>query len=81
MKNIAEGEKGSKFSDRAFRTRLGKARDDVPVTFLEDFCLPELTVSDNVVMKMLEALKKVMVKSDISAGMIFESVKLDFPCP
>ena len=81
MKNIAESDKGSKFSDRAFSTRVGKARGNVPDTFLADFCLPALTASDNVVMKVLEALKKVKVKSDITAEMIFENVKREFPCP
>jgi hypothetical protein len=66
MKNIAEGDKGLKFSGRAFSARVGKARDDVAVTLLAGFWLPEITASDIVVVKMLEAIKKVKVKSDIS---------------
>lgn len=82
MKNIRDDDKGSKFSDRAFSTRVGKTRDAVaiPDTFFADFCLPESTASDDVVMKTLEALKKVKVKSDITAQMIFQNIKKEFPC-
>lgn len=80
MKNIAEDDEDSKFSERAFNTRVGKVRGIVPDTFLADFCLPESTASDDVVMKMLDALKNVKVKSNITAEMIFENVKREFPC-
>ena len=80
MKNINVDEKVSKFSDRAFSTRVGKIRNDVPDTFLADFCLPESAANDDVVMKVLEALKNVKVKSDITAELIFENVKRAFPC-
>ena len=82
MKNIREDSEGSKFTDRAFSTRVGKTRGQsvVPDTFLADFCLPNSTASDDVVMKVLDALKQVKVKSDISAEMIFQNVKSVFPC-
>jgi|TARA_R110000868_G_scaffold293288_4_gene553797 hypothetical protein len=80
MENISKDDKGTTFSDRAFSTRVGKSRGVVPDTFLADFCLPKSTASDDVVMKVLEALKKVKVKNDISADMIFENVKREFPC-
>ena len=82
MKNINEDAKGSEFSDRAFSTRVGKTRGEVamPDTFLADFCLPNSAASDDVVLTVLEALKKVKVKSDITAEMLFENVKKEFPC-
>lgn len=78
MENLGKDNEGSKFSERAFSTRVGKARGDIPDTFLADFCLPESTASDEVVLKVLNALKK--VKNDITAEMIFENVKREFPC-
>jgi hypothetical protein len=82
MKNLRADSEGSKFTDRAFNTRVGKTRgqSSIPDTFLADFCLPNSTASDDVVMKVLDALKQVKVKSDISAEMIFENVKREFPC-
>lgn len=80
IKNINVDDKVSTFSDRAFSTRVGKIRTTEPDTFLADFCLPESVANDDVVMKVLEALKKVKVKSDITAELIFENVKNSFPC-
>jgi hypothetical protein len=82
MKNISEDAKGSEFSERAFSTRVGKTRGnpEIPDTFFADFCLPDSNASDEVVLKTLEVLKKVKVKSEITAEMIFENVKNEFPC-
>lgn len=82
MKNIGK-EESSEFFERAFKTRVGSLRAglDVPDTFLADFCLPETAASDEVVMQVLEALKKIKVKSEITEEMIYENVKREFPCP
>ena len=79
MKNLDQDKDMSGFFDRAFKTRVGKTRGDIPDTFLADFCLPESTASDEVVLTILSALKKIKVKNDITAEMIFENVKREFP--
>ena len=82
MKNIGEDE-SSDFFDRAYKTRVGKVRAgaNVPNTFLADFCLPDANATNEVVMQVLEALKKVKVKSEMTEQMIYENIKREFPCP
>jgi hypothetical protein len=81
IKNIGEDE-SSGFFDRAYKTRVGKIRAGakVPNTFLADFCLPETNATNEVVMHVLEALKKIKVKSEMTEQMIYENIKREFPC-
>lgn len=81
MKNIgAKEDELSAFSERALRTRVGITRGEVPATLLAEFCLPNSAATDDVVLKVLQALKNVKIKSDIDEEMVYENIKRIFPC-
>lgn len=80
MTNLGSSKELSDFAKRAMRTRVGQQQKVLPSTVLADFCLPDTTVSDDVVLNILESLKQVEDKSTISSTMIYSIIKREYPC-
>jgi hypothetical protein len=81
MQGLKKQPKMSDYSERVFRTRVGKTRDAIPDTYLADFCLPDSKVTDEVVLKVIDGFNKIATKSEPMADQIYSSVKASFPCP
>jgi len=75
-------EKYSDFFKRAFKTRIGSAKDDVPATFYAGFCLPENNITNDVIARILKQVNHSPETSgEEKAARVFKAVRTQYPCP
>jgi hypothetical protein len=75
----SEGET-SEFVKRAYLTRVGSKRKNLPATALAHFCLPESVTRPDIVGSIGDALKSADIISDTLSEAVYEILKKQYPC-
>ena len=70
----------SSFTERAYRTRVGSTRQELPATYLADFCLPADREVSSITMELAARLVLNEGKSDAMAEALYEQIQTDYPC-
>lgn len=74
-----QGEAGS-FASRAYKTRVGNSRAPLPVTYFANFCLPDSSVNDDVIARVIESLHQGPSNSSSLSQQVYQATKRAFPC-
>lgn len=79
MQTIGELPNMSAFTQRVYRTRVGKTHKPVPDTYLAHFCLPDEIISKEVIMNIIDSVNNGKLSAEVDS--IYNILKTNFPCP
>jgi hypothetical protein len=79
MQTLAKLPNMSAFSQRVYRTRVGKTRETAPDTYLAHFCLPDDDINEQVILSIVDSINNGKLGAEIDS--IYNIVKANFPCP
>lgn len=70
----------SSFTERAYRTRVGSSREQLPATYMADFCLPAGKEVSSITMELAARLVANEGKQEVMAEALYEQIQADYPC-
>jgi hypothetical protein len=81
IENITkEKEEFSSFFKRAYKTRVGRTRDQVPVTYYAKFCLPEDMSRKAVIEELIHELDEQVIGKQSFRNTLYDTMKRVYAC-
>jgi hypothetical protein len=81
FETLGSKDQQSDFFQRAFRTRVGDASQQLPTTYYAGFCLPDDRITDAVVMTILKDVRQSTTGSELpDADSVFAALNRNYPC-
>lgn len=81
IENITkEKEEFSSFFKRAYKTRVGRTRNEVPVTYYAKFCLPEEMSRKAIIEELIHELDEQVIGKQSFRNTLYDTMKRVYAC-